>query len=85
MLKRLLINWKMSEDSWVIWGLLFILRKITDVEMKNKEKATAENVFLMLHDVDAFPVCLVFPLYFPERKGVQGKHITQKEPETERK
>lgn len=53
--------------------------------MKNKEKATAENVFLKLHDVDAFPVCLVFPLYFPERKGVQGKHITQKEPETERK
>lgn len=32
-----------------------------------------------------FPFCLVFPLYFPERKGVQGKHITQNELETERK
>lgn len=56
-----------------------------DEQREGHSYSQAENVFLMLHNVDAFPVCLVFPLYFPERKGAQGKHITQKEPETERK
>lgn len=60
-------------------------RCIDEEQREGHSYSQAENVLFMLHNVDAFPVCLLFPLYFPERKGVQGKHITQKEPETERK
>jgi hypothetical protein len=78
----------MSDDSRVIRGLLFTFKNYRcrdDEQREGHSYRQTENLFLTPHKMDVFPFCLVFPLYFPVRKRAQEKHITQNEPETERK
>lgn len=81
-------NWQMSWEFRYhlrFRRLLFTSSKkiYRNNEDEDKEDTLPAKLRLAFHSLQKrmfSPLCLLFPFYFPGRKELQEKHITQKEP-----